>query len=677
MTDDSRRRIDDRAISRRTALLGLLGGAAGSTVGYERLLGADEPALAETDLELTAEGVTVDSACGRVSEVSVSGDSDVDFEYQNLPSNLADGFELTLEANPHVDERDDHEGWSEPHETEPDNLEDVLANMDGTGTEDDPYQITDDHELQAINANSDSLDAHYELANNIDASETDGWNGDDGFEPIWDPGERAFSGELDGNGHKVCGLTIATDDQGVGLIAASQGSILDIGLVDCSIQVDSDDDVVVGGLTGVNSGTIENAYTHNLTVDIDADDSGSVVGGFVGINDGEIQNSSASGVIDISTGDCIVGGHVAANLTTEGDDVRQGFITTSFSNFDITVEFEDDGSGAIGGFVGLNTAHDEDGDDDPGGIDNAYARGELNVSAETGLFGGEAEIVIGGFVGANFTEDEDPGLIGGLIGLLLGIVGALLGLVLGLVGALLGLLPEDEDREPTEDTPGEIEKSYSAVQTIDVDGDIDDDSPEGAFAGVNEGDDINGAIKDVYWDEDKLPDLEGVAGEDGDVTNVEGLGTNEMQGTDAENNMDDALDFGETWMTIEDPDDYPQLQDNSELPEDSGEPGDEFDAIFENEPIDLPGEPPHDEGTLDLSEIVEDGDLLLENHDAIDGGEDDGTAYRQFEPYPGVERETKIDFKLVLEHVDEDIEATVETTESATVTVRIPGHTDE
>lgn len=53
----------------------------------------------------------------------------------------------------------------------------------GSGTEQDPYIITNVYELQQINS---ELDACYELANDIDASDIRYWNGKAGFIPIGD-----------------------------------------------------------------------------------------------------------------------------------------------------------------------------------------------------------------------------------------------------------------------------------------------------------------------------------------------------------------------------------------------------------------------------------------------------------------------------------------------------------
>jgi hypothetical protein len=53
--------------------------------------------------------------------------------------------------------------------------------MTGSGTVGDPYIIYDVTDLQAMN---NSLAAYYELANDIDASATSGWNSGKGFDPI-------------------------------------------------------------------------------------------------------------------------------------------------------------------------------------------------------------------------------------------------------------------------------------------------------------------------------------------------------------------------------------------------------------------------------------------------------------------------------------------------------------
>jgi hypothetical protein len=72
----------------------------------------------------------------------------------------------------------------------------------GSGTESDPYIITNVNQLQEMN---NDLDACYGLGNDIDASNTVSWNGGEGFVPIGsDTG--TFSGVCDGQGHCISNL---------------------------------------------------------------------------------------------------------------------------------------------------------------------------------------------------------------------------------------------------------------------------------------------------------------------------------------------------------------------------------------------------------------------------------------------------------------------------------------
>ncbi|MDQ2051186.1 hypothetical protein RBH26_11910 [Natronolimnohabitans sp. A-GB9] len=691
MDDTNETSSVDRPISRRTALLGLLGGVAGSAIGYDRLLRTDESAFAETDLELTTEGEEIPTEGGRVNKMLVSKESTVEIDYKNIPSTLKDEFELTLEANPYVD-RDlpphldgtHHSGWSDPHEKPPDDLEAVFDSLDGEGNEENPYKITNDHELQAIKATEDSLKAHYELTQNIDASGTDQWeweaDSSTGFDPIWSPDrglpgfdeQVPFSGKINGNGYKVFGLTINRyDDEAIGFVGVNNGTIENIGLVGCEIESEED---VVGGIAGANSGEIRNSYIWDSTVT--GNDDAVVIGGLAALSNGSIKRSYAGCQVELTTSEeaVIVGGLLGANVETSGETTREGIVSESYADCKLNIDIEDEDTTCVTGVLtGINLAT----------ISNSYARGELETEGETdpesllgaiigiiiGGIGDEASAVIaGGLVGSNFVAEQDDD-IGGLLGLVLG----LLGIVLELLTDLLGLLLFGIDDGDLASETGMIESSYAAVKRIDV-ADVDEDeSAFGGFVGANEGDEKEGEITGSYWD-DNLLDLPG-AGGIGSPDGLEGLSTNDMTGSGSLDEMGGLS--GEKWEEITEPeDDYPQLQENPEPPEKTGS-STEFEPILEEVPVSLDDFP--DEGEVKLSEIIDDEEnILLGKHDAItDGDEDDGTAYRQFEPYPGVGRKTKIDFKLVLEHDDEDIGAVVETTESATVHVRIPGITDE
>jgi len=74
----------------------------------------------------------------------------------------------------------------------------------GSGTEPDPYIITDPCQLQEVQY---SLNAWYELGNDIDAYETQTWNTGAGFVPLGDDA-HPFVGHLQGNGFVISGLYI-------------------------------------------------------------------------------------------------------------------------------------------------------------------------------------------------------------------------------------------------------------------------------------------------------------------------------------------------------------------------------------------------------------------------------------------------------------------------------------
>ncbi len=76
--------------------------------------------------------------------------------------------------------------------------------LEGSGIPGDPYMIYDVNDLQKMSAN---LTAHYALVNDIDASETSGWNGGAGFEPIGDFNNR-FTDSLYGQNFTINGLYI-------------------------------------------------------------------------------------------------------------------------------------------------------------------------------------------------------------------------------------------------------------------------------------------------------------------------------------------------------------------------------------------------------------------------------------------------------------------------------------
>lgn len=170
---------------------------------------------------------------------------------------------------------------------------------DGSGTSDDPYQISTVDELQCIN--EQGLEDHYELTNDIDAHGTEYWNDGSGFEPIGPTGNRytteaasddadeweTFGGEFDGNGYVIEGLYIERpDEEFVGLFGATnyprgydgfapgEGSLIEnVRLDDVYVHGERH----VGGLAGQAGGTIKDSRS-NGTVKAEYQ----LVGGLIG-----------------------------------------------------------------------------------------------------------------------------------------------------------------------------------------------------------------------------------------------------------------------------------------------------------------------------------------------------------------------------------------------------------
>ncbi len=261
----------------------------------------------------------------------------------------------------------------------------VSAFAGGDGSSGNPYQITNCDELQDIN---NSLGAYYILINDIDCSDTSGWNSGAGFVPIGTP-SSTFTGTFDGQDHKITGLFINRPSTSyVGLFRMNSNTIKNVGLVNVNIN----GDFIVGGLAGQNYyATIENSYTTgNVTGGHYS------VGGLVGSNDvgAIITNSHATGSV---TGKGLVGGLVGS--------ISDGTITNSYATGSVTGEWE------LGGLVGFINSL--------GTITNSYATGSVTANS-LGLN------YVGGLVGDNWfgtiTNSYATGsvtgdyIVGGLVG---------------------------------------------------------------------------------------------------------------------------------------------------------------------------------------------------------------------------------------------------------------------
>jgi hypothetical protein len=285
--------------------------------------------------------------------------------------------------------------------------------MTGSGTAEAPYMIYDVDDLQNMNLN---LTAYYELANDIDATDTSTWNLGAGFEPVGAPGYW-FEGSLDGNEYIISNLFInRPDDQYVGLFGYVEyyGNITNVGLVGVNITgndhvgslagmnmcpvdncyatgfvtavgIDEYDQTLVGGLIGnhgwggIAVGVLSNSWTACVVYSV-VNATGLQIGGLVGANGGTIENCySFSNVY----GDTETGGLIGRNI---------GSITNCFARGSV------DGYLIVGGLVGLNWYGD---------IYNTYSTGV--VSSYLGLEGGLIGDHEGGSVNSSFWDTETSG----------------------------------------------------------------------------------------------------------------------------------------------------------------------------------------------------------------------------------------------------------------------------
>ncbi len=225
----------------------------------------------------------------------------------------------------------------------------------------------------------------YELVADLDfdtsgdgdiTSADDYWNSGSGWAPI-----ANYAATFDGNAHTISNLFIdrdSADDVGLFGSLTSAATARDIGLAD----VDVTGNAAVGGLAGKNAGAIQRIY---VSGEVEGDDdvgglvgqnssgattrqsystasvtgSADQVGGLAGLNQGTVERGYATGAV---TGDDQVGGLVGENAAT-------GAVRQSYSTGDVT------GVTDNGGLVGKN---------DSGTCENSYWDTETSGLATSG-----------------------------------------------------------------------------------------------------------------------------------------------------------------------------------------------------------------------------------------------------------------------------------------------------
>ncbi|TYP91747.1 hypothetical protein LX73_2574 [Fodinibius salinus] len=251
----------------------------------------------------------------------------------------------------------------------------------GSGTQSDPYLVSNLDQLQGVEKYSD---AYFKQTADINASGASTWNGGKGFDPI------QISGTYNGNGHTITGLTI--DRPNIGKVAlfsqvSSSGTIKNLHLTNVNVTASTNS----GTLAGANYGSITNCSVTG-TLDSYQSSAGNYnVGGLVGKNSGTISKSYA----DVNTS---ATGNPGSMLGTGGlVGNNTGIINKSYAAGSVS------GDNNNGGLVGTN-----DGD-----IQNSYATGAVSGTTNNGgLVGYNNDLIESSYAAGSVSGGNSGGLVG-------------------------------------------------------------------------------------------------------------------------------------------------------------------------------------------------------------------------------------------------------------------------
>jgi hypothetical protein len=297
----------------------------------------------------------------------------------------------------------------------------------GTGEPDNPYLVYTDMHMNAIGLHEEDFDKHFKLMADIDL----GGLGERQFNIIgsflW-----PFSGIFDGNGHTISNFHyISTDANDVGLFQSVRGryaQIMDLGLIDPVLDVDSNeplniidlDDPNAGAIYGNSAGALVNdlsrgallsgcyvrggrvtgdlwvgglvAYAYKSTIDgcySTAEVTGQrQIGGLVGYND--------EGTITDCYTTCNITGKIFAGRLVGYND---GLIEKCHTAGNVTC------ASMAGGLAGCNT----------GGIVSSYSTGTVAGANEIGGLAGRSSGSISNCYSTAGVLGEDA--VGGLVGM--------------------------------------------------------------------------------------------------------------------------------------------------------------------------------------------------------------------------------------------------------------------
>ena len=162
--------------------------------------------------------------------------------------------------------------------------------LDGEGTEESPFIVTDEEELLLV---GDFPDCHFRLDNDITLSKA--------ITPLCYYGDD-FTGVLDGNGYSISNFSTTGGTtygkKQLGLLTINKGTIKNLTVVLTENDwTQTMADEIWGAICGVNSGKIENCKVKGI-IKARSNYSGTI-GGICGKNNGVISFCSVDGVFDL------------------------------------------------------------------------------------------------------------------------------------------------------------------------------------------------------------------------------------------------------------------------------------------------------------------------------------------------------------------------------------------
>lgn len=210
----------------------------------------------------------------------------------------------------------------------------------GNGTSENPYIISDYSDLVTLSQLiAEETDAHYAGAHysvsvkSITADATEG----ETFIPI---GSEAnpFTGNFDGNGVIISGLTVDSNDSYVGLFGyvGADAVISEVGLYKADIATNY---YYAGGIAGYNAGSISSCFVHGSISGLQR------VGGIAGYNAGDIENCYSSGAIVPPPGSVAI--KYAGGLV--GEIAAGGALSYSYTFAEVEAEESSESAGAVAG----------------------------------------------------------------------------------------------------------------------------------------------------------------------------------------------------------------------------------------------------------------------------------------------------------------------------------------